>query len=76
MTTPATPSPGLFSSGARKAQVAALIAFLTPLAAFIGTDDAWTWRAFVAAVLAALVAGLGTYATTNQGTTYVGSDRV
>ncbi len=45
-----------------KAQVAALIAFLGPLATFVAVEGAWDWRAFVGALIAAVIAGLSTYA--------------
>ena len=44
-----------------KAQVAALIAFLGPLATFVALEGAWDWRAFVGALISAVVAGLSTY---------------
>lgn len=59
-------APTILSSVARKAQIAALIGFLVPLAAFIGSQDQWSWRAFLSALIGAVVSGLGVYSTTNK----------
>lgn len=55
-----------FSSKAAKAHVAAAIAFLSTLLTFISAED-WEWdtKALIPAVIAALVAALGVYHTTN-----------
>ena len=54
-------APTILGDGARKAQVAALVGFLVPLAAFIGSQDQWSWRAFLSALIGAVVSGLGVY---------------
>jgi hypothetical protein len=59
-------APTILASGARKAQVAAVIGFLLPLGAFIGSQDQWSWRAFGAALIGAVVSGLSVYATANN----------
>jgi hypothetical protein len=59
-------APTILASGARKAQVAAVIGFLLPLGAFIGSQDKWSSRAFGAALIGAVVSGLSVYATANK----------
>lgn len=65
----------ILTSAARKAQVAALIGFLGPLAAFVGSDEQWSWRAFVSAVITSAVAGLTVYLTTNSSSTQAAEGR-
>lgn len=52
---------GLFRSGARKAQVAAVIGFLGPLGTYVAAEGDWSWRAFGGAVITGMLAGLATY---------------
>lgn len=56
----------ILTSAARKAQVAAAIAFLGPLGTYVATEGQWSWRAFAGAIVSSLVAGLTVYQTTNQ----------
>lgn len=58
----------LFTSAARKAQVAALIAFLGPILTYIAATGDWSWRAFIGAVVSGVIAGLTTYQVQNQWT--------
>ena len=55
-----------FSSRAAKAHVGAVIAFLSTLLTYFAAED-WNWdpKAFIPAVIAALVAALSVYHTSN-----------
>ena len=59
-------------SRAAKAYVAAFVAFLGPVFAYLALTGAWDWRAFAASVVAGLIAGGGTYATPNAPAVTVG----
>lgn len=76
MTSPTPASPGPFSAGARKAQVAAGLAVLAVVLAYLVANEGnWTWQGTLIAVLSGVVSGGGTYLTTNAGTTYTGGRR-
>lgn len=65
------PSTGLFSASARKAHVAALLAVLTAVVAYLVANEGnWTWQGTLVAALSGVVAGLGVYQTTNAGVQY------
>ena len=60
-----------FSSAAAKAHVAAVIAFLSTLLTYFGAED-WNWdpKSLIPAVIAALVAALSVYHTSNRATSH------
>lgn len=59
----------IFTSAARKAQVAALVGFLTPLGTYVVSEMDWSWRAFAGAVITGLITGLSVYGIPNAPTT-------
>lgn len=57
---------GVLDRNTRKAQVAALIAFLGPIATFVALEGGWDWRAFIGSVITGIIAGLTVYNTSNE----------
>ena len=55
-----------FSAQASKAWTGAALAALAPLLAYLQATGDWSWRAFGAAVVSGLVAGIGVYAVPNR----------
>ncbi len=53
------------TSYARKAQLAAVLAFLSPIATYILATGDWSWRAFAGAVVSGVIAGVGVFYTQN-----------
>jgi hypothetical protein len=72
MTSPTPKSPSPFSSAARKAQVAAALAVLSVVVAYLVANEGhWTWQGLLVAVLSGIVTGGATFQTKNAGTRYV-----
>lgn len=56
----------IFTKAARKAQVAALVGFLTPIGTYIAATGDWSWRAFAGTVVSGVISGLGVFETENH----------
>lgn len=54
-----------FTSYARKAQLAALIAALAPILTYVTATGEWSWRALAGAVVSGVIAGVTVFNTQN-----------